>query len=128
MLTSSQQRPVHRPPHLAAQACQPLPDRHHLALDKDLGAHRDRPQVRRVDGPAHAQIVPEPGLGHQRQGHRGAVVEQGRDAAAVQVAEPVAVLRLDGIAEESLGVREGRVGGEELEVGDQGGGPVLVVC
>ena len=43
----------------------------------------------------------------------------------MQVAETVAVLRLHGVAEVGLGVREGGVGGEEFEVGDEGGCPVL---
>ena len=75
MLARSQQRAIHRPSHLALQTRHPLANSHHLALDKHLRAQGDRPQVRGVQRPADAQIIPEPGFGDQSQRHRGAVVE-----------------------------------------------------
>lgn len=112
MLTRSQQRPVRRSSHLPAQGRQPFPNSHHLALDENFRPHGDRSQVRRVDRPAHAQVIPEPRFGDERKRHRRAVIEKRRDATPVKVAEPVAVVRLDGVPEIGLGVGEGGVGGD----------------
>ena len=91
MLTSRQHRPVARPPHRPAQRAQALAQLHNLTLDAHLSAEGGGPQVGRVEGPAHAQVGPEAGLGDQGEGRRGAEIEERGCAAAVEIGEAVGV-------------------------------------
>ena len=74
---------VGRAAHGPAQGGEALADLHNLALDDHLGAAGGRAQVGRVEGPADAEEGPEARAGDQREGDRGAEVEDGRCAAAV---------------------------------------------
>jgi hypothetical protein len=130
VLAHSQQR-TQRPvlthgPHLALHGGQPLANGQDLALDLHRGAQGDGLEVGAVERPADAHVHPEAGLVDELQGPRGARVEDGRRAAAVQVAHLVAV---DGLHREAevdarVGLQGVRVDGE---VGDDFLHPVLSV-
>ena len=116
MLTDGHDGSVARAADHALERRQPPARVDDLALDQALSSRRDRAKVRRVEGPADAQEVPEPGLGQLRHSHGRAVVKQGRGAPAVQVAEPVAVVPLDGVLVRHARVRGRRVRGDDGQV------------
>lgn len=97
VLTNSQKSAIAPPPHGSSESSHLLTDLDDLVVDQNLGPGRYRPQVGDVEGPRDAQVVPEVGAADEHDGHGGAEVEQGRGAAAVEVLQLVAVLRLDSV-------------------------------
>lgn len=104
MLTHSHDRPVVLPLHHTPQGSHLCPDLQDVTLNQDLGADRGWTEIGGVQRPGYPQILPEPGLGHKGGGGGGAKVKEGCRAASVEVVEAVAVLGLDGEAEEDFGV------------------------
>lgn len=95
-----------------------------LALNNHLLTNGYRSDICDIQRPTHTRKHPEPGLGDWGQGGGGAEVEYGRCAAAMQVAEAVAVRGLYGEGED--GAARGLGGGDELDgVAEEGGGPAL---
>lgn len=126
MFARRQRNKVALPPHDAPDRTQRLAYAHDLALDQDALPDGDGLEIGHIQRPAHTQPEPETRLVDEREGQRGAVVEERGRAASMHVSQPVGVGAEDGVAEDNSGVL-GVVGGPgmQLEMRKTRGHPLL---
>lgn len=102
--------------HLRLERAQLLPELDDLALDEDGYAAGDGPEVGGVERAAHTEVGPVARLRERCYRDAGAEVEDGCRAAAVQVAEAVAVFGLHDVLEGEFGLGWVLGGGSQVEV------------
>lgn len=99
MLTDRHHGAITFPLHHPLKRCHSLPSMHNLTLDQDLLPLRHRPDKCDIECSRNPSECPVAGLRDRGKRGSGADVEDGGYAAAVQVAETVAVGGLDGVRE-----------------------------
>ena len=86
-----------------------FPDTHNLTLNNRHLPHRHPLQIRNIQRPTHARILPESGLAHGEQSSGGAEVENRSSTPTMQIVHPVRVRLVTGVFVDYLA--GGAVGG-----------------